>query len=79
MLTLTGTPVNVIVRGDRLWRPAAGFFEFALVGVPLTVGTILIVVLFGSHLLHADRKRPPTDFTATLGRSWITTSSVTRR
>src|SRR5690606_29472396 len=52
LLALTGTPVNVIVSdaaasdGGRF-----GFFEFALVGVPLLTGTILIVVLFGEKLL----------------------------
>jgi di/tricarboxylate transporter len=53
MLALTGTPVSVIVTDaaadagfDRF-----GFFEFALVGVPLVIGTIAIVVLLGPTLL----------------------------
>jgi di/tricarboxylate transporter len=53
MLALTGSPVNVIVSeaskdagGDYF-----GFFEYTLAGVPLLVGTIAIVVLFGGRLL----------------------------
>jgi di/tricarboxylate transporter len=53
MLALTGSPVNVIVSeaskdagGDYF-----GFFEFTLVGVPLLLGTMVIVVLFGRRLL----------------------------
>lgn len=53
MLALTGTPVNIIVReaaADAGARPF-GYFEFGLVGVPLVVGTIAIIVLFGRRLL----------------------------
>lgn len=63
LLALTGTPVNVIVSdaaasdGGRF-----GFFEFALVGVPLLTGTILIVVLFGEKLLpHRTATTIPAD------------------
>jgi di/tricarboxylate transporter len=53
LLMLTGTPINVLVSEAAL---SAGlrelrFFEFARVGIPLVVGTIAIVVLFGSRLL----------------------------
>ena len=53
MLALTGTPVNVIVSeaAEDAGLGQFGFFEFALVGVPLLVGTIAIVVLFGQRLL----------------------------
>ena len=65
MLALTGTPVNVIVSEAAATyggRPF-GFFEFALVGVPLVVGTIVIVVLFGERLLPTrTAKLIPTDF-----------------
>lgn len=53
MLLLTGTPVNIIVSdaaadaGGRRFS----FFEFALVGMPLLVGTVLIVVVFGRALI----------------------------
>jgi hypothetical protein len=42
-------------------EPAFGFFEFALVGVPLLLGTIAIVALFGQRLLPARTPRsiPP--------------------
>ncbi|MFI2366210.1 SLC13 family permease [Promicromonospora sp. NPDC019610] len=53
MLTLTGTPVNVIVSevaaesGGREF----GYFEFALVGLPLVLVTMLLVVTVGERLL----------------------------
>jgi len=53
LLTLTGTPVNIVVSdaaaaaGGREF----GFFEFALVGVPLVVLTTIIVVVLGDRLL----------------------------
>jgi di/tricarboxylate transporter len=53
LLTLTGTPVNVIVSeaaGDA-GVGRIGYFEFALAGVPLVLGVIAIVVLFGERLL----------------------------
>ena len=34
-----------------------GFFEFALVGIPLLAGTIAIVVLFGERLLPTRKPR----------------------
>jgi di/tricarboxylate transporter len=59
MLAFTGTPVNVLVNEaavDAGVRPF-GYFEFALVGVPLLAGTIAIVVLFGRHLLPSRSGR----------------------
>jgi di/tricarboxylate transporter len=53
LLTLTGTPVNVLISESAVeagYR-GFGFFEFGLVGVPLLLGTIAIVVLFGQRLL----------------------------
>nr|BFF09244.1 hypothetical protein GCM10025699_05470 [Microbacterium flavescens] len=53
LLLLTGTPVNVIVseiaaeNGGR----AFGYFEFALVGVPLVIVTVAFMALFGKPLL----------------------------
>ena len=58
LLALTGTPVNVIVSDAAADAGVGrfGFFEFALVGVPLVLGTIAIVALFGERLLPiADR------------------------
>jgi len=53
LLALTGTPVNVIVSDSAhdAGVGSFGFFEFALVGIPLVVGTIAIVVLLGERLL----------------------------
>jgi di/tricarboxylate transporter len=64
MLTLTGTPVNVIVNAaaKNAGVQPFGYFDFALVGVPLVVGTIAIVVLFGERLLpHRNGAAIPPD------------------
>ncbi len=47
LLALTGTPVNVIVSeaAGEAGVGQFGYFEFALVGLPLVVGVILIVLL----------------------------------
>ena len=64
LLALTGTPVNVLVAeaaADAGLAPF-GFFSFAIVGVPLLLGTIVIVVLFGQRLLPERSGRTiPTD------------------
>ena len=59
LLTLTGTPVNVIVSEAAADAGVGrfGFFEFALAGVPLVVGTIAIVVLLGERLLPSRTAR----------------------
>ncbi len=64
LLALTGTPVNIIVsdiaaeNGGR----AFGFFEFALVGVPLVIASAAVVVLLGKPLLPMrEGVRLPTD------------------
>ena len=52
-LALTGAPKNVLIAdaaGDYAGR-AFGFFEFALVGIPILIGTITIVLLLGSRLI----------------------------
>ena len=63
LLALTGTPVNVLVSEAAIegGLPAFGYFEFALVGVPLLLGTIVIVALFGERLLpdRSGRTIPP--------------------
>jgi di/tricarboxylate transporter len=63
LLALTGTPVNVLVSEAAVnagLRPF-GYFEFAIAGVPLLLGTIAIVVLFGERLLPNRRGKtiPP--------------------
>jgi di/tricarboxylate transporter len=59
MLALTGTPVNVLVSDAALeyGGQAFGFFEFALVGLPLLAGTIAVVVLLGDRLLPVRTPR----------------------
>jgi di/tricarboxylate transporter len=53
LLALTGTPVNVIVSkaAADAGVGAFGYFEFAIAGIPLLLGTIAIVVIFGHRLL----------------------------
>ena len=42
-----------------------GFFEFALAGIPLLVGTVAITVLIGERVLpHRNAKTMPPDFSA---------------
>ena len=66
------SPVNVIVSGYAADAGVGefGFFEFALVGIPLLAGTIAIVVLFGERLLPTRKpraiKRDFSDFARTL-------------
>lgn len=67
MLALTGTPVNIIVSeaADNAGGRPFGFFEFTIVGVPLVVGTVLIIVLFGRRLLpHNAPTELPADIAA---------------
>lgn len=65
LLALTGTPVNVLVANAAADANAGrfGFFDFTIVGVPLLIGTIAIIVLFGERLLPV-RSGPsmPMDF-----------------
>jgi di/tricarboxylate transporter len=64
LLALTGSPVSVIVSeaADDAGAGAFGFFEFALTGIPLLIGTVVIVVLLGPKLLpHRDAERMPVD------------------
>ena len=67
MLALTGTPVNIIVSeaaveaGERPF----GYLEFAWVGVPLVIGTVLIMAVFGRRLLpHNAPMELPADIAA---------------
>ena len=66
LLALTGSPVSVIVSeaADDAGAGGFGFFEFALVGVPLLAGTIVIVVLLGRRVLpHRNAGSMPSDLT----------------
>ena len=52
-LALTGAPKNVLISDAAVtYGPRAiGFFEFALVGLPLLAGTVVIVLLLGRRLV----------------------------
>lgn len=64
-LALTGTPKNVLVSDAAAdaGYGAFGFFEFAWVGVPLLLGTVLVVSILGRRMLP-ERKPAnlPEDF-----------------
>ncbi len=66
-LTLLGTPVNVIASAEA---EASGlgpirFFEWAVVGVPLVLGTLALILLFGRRLLPERHSQSiPADFSA---------------
>ena len=76
-LALTGSPVNVLVSeaAYEAGTGSFGYFEFALVGVPLVVGTIIIAVVLGPRLLpkRSPASLPP-DLSAharTLSRQYL--------
>jgi di/tricarboxylate transporter len=73
LLALTGSPVNVIVSesADDAGVGRFGFFEFALVGLPLLAGTIAIVVLFGERLLPERKPRSSTKDFGTLAGTLV--------
>jgi di/tricarboxylate transporter len=67
MLALTGSPVNVLIAeaADDAGVSRPGFFEFALVGVPLLVGTVVLAVTIGPRLLpRRNGKAMPADVSA---------------
>jgi Na+/H+ antiporter NhaD/arsenite permease-like protein len=76
LLALTGSPVNVLISeaGDDAGVGSFGFFEFALAGVPLLIGTVAIAVVLGPRVLpHRNAKVMPPDFStlaATLIRDY---------
>jgi di/tricarboxylate transporter len=78
LLTLTGSPVNVLIHetSKDAGGGGFGFFEFALIGVPLVLATLGVCVLLGSRLLP---DRTPTlapadltDYRRTLAEHWTT-------
>ncbi|HEX6724198.1 MAG TPA: SLC13 family permease [Gaiella sp.] len=73
LLALTGSPINVIVSNaaDDAGVGRFGFFSFALMGVPLVVGTIAIVALFGRHLLPERQPRTITRDFGNLARTLV--------
>ena len=65
MLTLIGAPLNVIASSaavDAGLRPI-GFFEFAVAGIPMLLGTMAIILLTAKWLLpHTNGASLPADF-----------------
>lgn len=63
LLVLMGSPVNILASEAAADAGAGrfGFFEFALVGLPLVAGTIAVSLLLGPRLLPDRRPRsvPP--------------------
>jgi di/tricarboxylate transporter len=63
MLALTGSPVNVLVMeaSQDAGGPGFGYFEFALVGIPLIAGSILISLILSPRLLpkRVSQSLPP--------------------
>jgi solute carrier family 13 (sodium-dependent dicarboxylate transporter), member 2/3/5 len=53
IITLVGTPPNIIASGTlkAAGFQGFGFFEFAWVGIPLTIATIIYMMVVGKHLL----------------------------
>ena len=53
IITMVGTPPNIIVSGtlSKFGIEPFGFFEFAWIGIPLTIATIVFMMLIGKHLL----------------------------
>lgn len=75
LLTLTGTPVNIIV--SEMAAGAGGnefgYFEFALVGLPLVLITTALVVVLGDRLLperFPEHLARPTADPSAMVRSW---------
>ncbi|OBF99048.1 citrate transporter [Mycobacterium sp. 852002-51152_SCH6134967] len=71
LLTLGGSPVNVLIYDASRDHGGSGFgyFEFALVGVPLVLVTVLVAVVFGRRLLpERESTTLPSDFSGYLPR-----------
>lgn len=53
IMTLVGTPPNIIAAGalKSAGFRSFGFFEFAWIGIPLTIAGIIYILLIGKHLM----------------------------
>jgi len=82
LLTLTGTPPNIIVNDTLVRAGFAGFgyFEFGLIGLPLLIAAILYMVFWGRRLLPSRKgeERPPdlTESVGELARDYTLESSI---
>lgn len=56
IITLVGTPPNIIAAGalKQAGFQPFGFFEFAWIGIPLTIAGIAYMMLIGKHLLPKE-------------------------
>jgi len=73
LLTLTGTPPNIIVNNTMLESGLEGFsfFEFGLIGLPLLLLTLLYFKFIGHKLLPENKtNNKPVDISKTL-HAWI--------
>ena len=53
IITMVGTPPNIIATGamTAAGLPAFGFFEFAWIGIPVSIAGMLYMMFIGKHLL----------------------------
>ena len=53
IITLVGTPPNIIATGalTAAGLPSFGFFEFAWIGIPVSIAGMLYMMFIGKHLL----------------------------
>jgi di/tricarboxylate transporter len=73
LLTLTGTPPNIIVNNTMIENGIEGFsfFEFGLIGLPLLIITLLYFRYIGHRLLPNNKtNNKPVDITTTMHK-WI--------
>ncbi|MCB0383358.1 MAG: SLC13 family permease [Psychroserpens sp.] len=73
LLTLTGTPPNIIVNNTMIESGLEGFsfFEFALIGLPLLLLTLLYFKFIGYKLLPNNKtNNKPVDISTTVHK-WI--------
>ena len=65
LLTLSGSPVNVIIdeAATEQTGSSIGYFGFSLIGVPLVVVTLLVIALVGDRLIpRRESQSLPEDF-----------------
>jgi anion transporter len=57
IITMVGTPPNIIATGalTAAGLPSFGFFEFALIGVPVSVAGMLYMMFVGKYLLPKEQ------------------------
>jgi di/tricarboxylate transporter len=84
LLLLIGTPISVLMDETAVnaGEQGFGFFQFALVGVPLLLGTLAITVLFGPRLLpeRTAKSIPPnlSGFARTMRKHYLLPEGLVR-